>query len=202
MSKKIKIKSPEENSNNNVEEVEYVINKEKKQKEMPPEVKELKAKLKKQISEIKLLKKENKTLKDEYLRKIAEMENLRKRLEREKTEFYQYALTDLLGEFLVVLDNFERALESGSKGDGKSFREGIEMIYKQYQNLLMKQGLTSIELKGKKFDPHIHQAFMTEESADIKEPEISEEIQKGYMLHNRLFRPTLVKVKIPKKDKK
>ena len=130
------------------------------------------------------------------------MENLRKRLEREKSEFYQYALSDLLEELLVVLDNFERALESESKGDGKSLRDGIEMIYKQYQNLLMKQGLTPIELKGKKFDPHIHQAFMTEESADVKEPEISEETQKGYMLHNRLLRPTLVKVRIPKKDKK
>lgn len=202
MPKKIKIKSSEENSNSQVEEVEYVINKEKKQKEVPPEVKELKTNLKKQISEIKLLKKENKKLTDEYLRKIAEMENLRKRLEREKSEFYQYALSNFLEELLVVLDNFERALESESKGDGKSLREGIEMIYKQYQNLLMKQGLASIELKGKKFDPHLHQAFMTEESEDVKEPEISEEIQKGYMLHNRLLRPTLVKVKVPKKDKK
>ena len=130
------------------------------------------------------------------------MENLRKRLEREKSEFYQYALSEFLGELLVVLDNFERALESESKGDGKSLRDGIEMIYKQYQNLLTKQGLTPIELKEKKFDPHIHQAFLTEESSDVKEPEISEEIQKGYMLHNRLLRPALVKVRVPKKDKK
>ena len=202
MPKKVKIKSAEEDSNSQVEEVEYVINKEKKQKEVSLEVKELKTNLKKQISEIKLLKKENKKLTDEYLRKIAEMENLRKRLEREKSEFYQYALSNFLEELLVVLDNFERALESESKGDGKSLREGIEMIYKQYQNILMKQGLASIELKGKKFDPHLHQAFMTEESEDVKEPEISEEIQKGYMLHNRLLRPTLVKVKVPKKDKK
>lgn len=202
MAKKIKIKSSEENSDHLIEEVEYVINKEKKQKETPDEIKELKTKLKKLVAENKLLKNENKKLNDEYLRKNAEMENLRKRLEREKSEFYQYALSDLLEELLVVLDNFERALESESKGDGKSLRDGIEMIYKQYQNLLMKQGLTPIELKGKKFDPHIHQAFMTEESADVKEPEISEETQKGYMLHNRLLRPTLVKVRIPKKDKK
>lgn len=202
MAKKIKIKSSEENSDHQIEEVEYVINKEKKQKETHDEIKELKTKLKKLVAENKLLKNENKKLNDEYLRKIAEMENLRKRLEREKSEFYQYALSDFLEELLVVLDNFERALESESRGDGKSLRDGIEMIYKQYQNLLMKQGLTSIELKGKKFDPHIHQAFMTEESADVKEPEISEEIQKGYMLHNRLLRPTLVKVRVPKKDKK
>jgi len=202
MAKKIKIKSSQENSKSQVEEVEYIINKDKKKKETPDEIKELKTKLKKQISEIKHLKNENKKLNDEYLRKIAEMENLRKRLEREKSEFYQYALSEFLGELLVVLDNFERALESESKGDGKSLRDGIEMIYKQYQNLLTKQGLTPIELKEKKFDPHIHQAFLTEESADVKEPEISEEIQKGYMLHNRLLRPTLVKVRVPKKDKK
>lgn len=202
MAKKIKIKSSEENSDRQIEEVEYVIHKEKKQKETPDEIKELKTKLKKLVAENKLLKNENKKLNDEYLRKIAEMENLRKRLEREKSEFHQYALSDFLEGLLVVLDNFERALESENKGDGKSLRDGIEMIYKQYQNLLMKQGLTSIELKGKKFDPHLHQAFMTEESADVKEPEISEEIQKGYMLHNRLLRPTLVKVRVPKKDKK
>ena len=202
MAKKIKIKSSKENSNHQVEEIEYVINKEKKLKEAPDEIKGLKTKLKKQVSENKLLKNEIKKLNDEYLRKIAEMENLRKRLEREKSEFYQYALSDFLEELPVVLDNFERALESDSKGDGKSLRDGIEMIYKQYQNLLAKKGLTYIELKGKKFDPHIHQAFMTEESADVKEPEISEEIQKGYMLHNRLLRPSLVKVRVPKKDKK
>jgi len=199
MAKKIKIKSSQENSKSQVEEVEYIINKDKKKKETPDEIKELKTKLKKQISEIKHLKNENKKLNDEYLRKIAEMENLRKRLEREKSEFYQYALSEFLGELLVVLDNFERALESESKGDGKSLRDGIEMIYKQYQNLLVKQGLIPIELKGKKFDPHRHQALMTEESDDVKEPEISEEIQKGYMLHNRLLRPTLVKVRVPKK---
>ena len=202
MAKKIKIKSSRENSKNEVEEIEYIINKDKKKKEPPDEIKELKTKLKKQIAEIKRLKNENKKLNDEYLRKTAEMENLRKRLEREKSDFYQYALSEFLGELLVVLDNFERALESESKGDGKSLRDGIEMIYKQYQNLLTKQGLTPIELKEKKFDPHIHQALQTEESADVKEPEISEEIQKGYMLHNRLLRPALVKVRVPKKDKK
>jgi len=127
------------------------------------------------------------------------MENLRKRLEREKDEFYQYALSELLIELFDVLDNLERALETQSKGNGKSFREGIEMIYKQYQDLLMKQGVKPIEIKEKKFDPHLHQAFMTEESEDVEEPEVAEELQKGYTLHNRLLRPALVKVLVPKK---
>jgi molecular chaperone GrpE len=73
------------------------------------------------------------------------------------------------------------------------------MIYKQYKDLLMKQGVKPIEIKEKKFDPHLHQAFMTEESEDVEEPEVAEELQKGYTLHNRLLRPALVKVVVPKK---
>ena len=180
-------------------EVKPAEMKEKEDKARQDKAKILKDKLNKLESEIKLLKTENEKLKEEYLRKIAEMENLRKRLEREKSEFYQYALSELLIELFDVLDNLERALETQSKGNGKSFREGIEMIYKQYQDLLMKQGVKPIEIKEKKFDPHLHQAFMTEESEDVEEPEVSEELQKGYTLHNRLLRPALVKVLVPKK---
>jgi molecular chaperone GrpE len=173
--------------------------KEKEHKAKQDKTKILKDKLSTRESEIKLLKAENKTLKEEFLRKVADMENLRKRLEREKSEFYQYALSELLKELFDVLDNFERALETQNKGNGKSFREGIEMIYKQYQDLLMKQGVEPIEIKEKKFDPRFHQAFITEESEDVAEPEVVEELQKGYTLHNRLLRPALVKVAIPKK---
>lgn len=131
---------------------------------------------------------------------MADMENLKKRLERDKTEFYQYALSEFLKELFTVLDNFERALESQDQGNGKSFREGVEMIYKQYQDMLVKFGARPIEIEGKKFDPRLHQAFITEESEDVQEPEVIEELQKGYTLHNRLLRPTLVKVAVPKKS--
>jgi molecular chaperone GrpE len=181
-------------------EVKPAEMKEKEHKEGQDKNKILKDKLNKQESENKLLKTENKKLKEEYLRKIAEMENLRKRVEREKGEFYQYALSELLKELFDVLDNFERALETQNKGNGKSLREGIEMIYKQYQDLLMKQGVKPIEIKEKKFDPHLHQAFITEESEDVEEPEVVEELQRGYTLHNRLLRPALVKVAVPKKN--
>ncbi len=156
--------------------------------------------MKKKDAHLKLLKKENEKLNELHLRKMADMENLKKRLEREKTEFYQYALSEFLKELFTVLDNFERALESRDEGDGKSFREGVEMIYKQYQDMLVKFGARPIEIKGKKFDPHLHQAFITEESEDVQEPEIIEELQKGYTLHNRLLRPSLVKVAVPKKS--
>lgn len=161
----------------------------------------LKERLKKKDTQIRLLKKEIQELSEQNLRRIADMENLKKRLNREKTEFYQYALSDFLRELFTVLDNFERALMSNDQGDGKSFREGVEMICKQFQDLLIKYGARPIDVKGKKFDPRLHQAFITEESADVKEPEVVEEMQKGYTLHDRLLRPAIVKVAVPKKSK-
>jgi len=186
----------DENQNNS-EEVKEI-----KEREQIPEqenVKLLKNKLRKREAELKLLKKEKEELKDKYLRKLAEMENLKKRVEREKTEFYHYAFSEFLKELLIVLDNFERALKSGVQGDGKSFREGVEMIYRQYLDLLMRKGVAPIEIKNKKFDPNLHQAFITEESEDVEEPEVDEELQKGYSIHNRILRPALVKVIVPKK---
>lgn len=163
------------------------------------EDKGLKNKLKKKESEIKALKKENDELKDRYLRALAEMENLRKRLEKERTEFQQYALSDFLMELLGTLDNFERALVSRDQSDGKSFQEGVEMIYRQLLDMLKKKGISPIEIKEKEFDPNVHQAVLTEESEDVEEPEVAEELQRGYRLHGRLLRPALVKVLIPKK---
>ncbi len=167
----------------------------------PPaeEDKSLKSKLKKKEAEIKALKREVEQLRDKYLRALAEMDNLRKRQEREKTEFRNYALSDFLREFLVILDNFERALQCGDQTDGKTFREGVEMIYRLTMDLLLKKGVVPIEVKDKRFDPARHQAVMTEESDEVKEPEVAEELQRGYLHHERLLRPTMVKVLVPKK---
>lgn len=163
------------------------------------EIKTLRNKLKKREGEIQHLKKEIESFKDKYIREIAERENLRKRVDREKSEFYQFAMSEFLKELLVVLDNFERALKSRNEDNQKSFLDGIEMIYKQYQTVLMKQGITPIEIKDKKFNPYLHQAFITEESEEVNEPTIGEELQMGYTLHGRLLRPCLVKVLVPKK---
>ena len=164
------------------------------------ELKILQIRLKKKEEENKSIKNKMEELKDDLLRQLAEKENLRKRLEREKNDYYDYALSEFLKELLTVLDNFERALKSEDEVNGKSFREGVKMIHKQYRDLLMKQGVRHIEIKENKFDPHLHQAFITEESEKVKEPVVSEELQRGYMLHNRLLRPSLVKVIVPKKD--
>jgi molecular chaperone GrpE len=160
----------------------------------------LKGKLKKRDAEIKSLKKDKEDLRDQYLRCLADMDNLRKRLDREKSDFLSFALSDLLLEMLGVLDNFERALDNTDQGpDGKSFREGVELIYRMFQNLLYKKGVQPIAIQDRKFDPNLHHAMITEEAEGIEEPEVKEELQKGYMLHNRLLRPTLVKVAVPKK---
>lgn len=164
------------------------------------EAKTLKNKLKKREADIKNLKKENEGLLDKYLRAVAEMENLRKRLDREKQDYYQYALSEFLREILSALDNFERAFKTKDQTDGKSFQEGIDLIYKQFSDIIRKRGVAPIDAVQKKFDPNLHQAVLTEESDQVEEPLVGEELQKGYTLGDRLLRPSLVKVIVPKKS--
>ena len=180
-------------------EIEYIKDEEREPEAEEDRLKTLQSLLKKKEAENKDIKNKVEKLKDDLLRQLAEKENLRKRLEREKSDYYDYALSEFLKELLTVLDNFERALESEDEVNGKSFREGVKMIHKQYRDLLMKQGVKPIEIEENKFDPHLHQAFITEESEKVKETVVSEELQRGYMLHNRLLRPSLVKVIVPKK---
>jgi len=163
-------------------------------------IKHLKEKLRKREAELRHVKKDMEELKDQYVRKLADMDNLRKRLEREKNEYFQFALGELLLEFLGILDNFERALQaSGGDADGKTLREGIDLIYRMSMNLLFKRGVQPIEIKDGKFDPTLHHAMAVEESDQVEEPRVTEELQKGYTLHNRLLRPALVRVVVPKK---
>jgi molecular chaperone GrpE len=160
----------------------------------------LREKLKKKEAELKHLKKELDDLKEAHLRRLADMENLRKRSEREKAEFQQYALSEVMLELLAIGDNFERALLSGPPdADGKTFREGVELILRMFQSLLAKHGVRPIVLENRAFDPNFHHAMMVEESGEVAEPTVQEELQKGYMLRDRLLRPTLVKVLVPKK---
>jgi molecular chaperone GrpE len=205
MSEEPKEKKEEgQNNEDGQVEVEYLTENKKNFKDSEDkkdQTKSLKSRLKKKETELKLLKKKVEELKDDYLRKLAEMENLRKRLDREKNEYYQYALSDQFREILDVLDNFERALEKRNQSEEESLREGVEMIYKQLKGYLIRQGVKPIEIEDNKFNPHLHQAFLTEESDQISDPQVAEELQKGYMIHDRLLRPSLVKVLVPKKEK-
>jgi molecular chaperone GrpE len=179
-------------------EIEYLTEQKKtpKKRKIPAKA----PSTKKHDEEVKKLKEDMQELKQDVLRQMADKENLRKRLEREKSEYYQYALSEFFGELIVVLDNFERSLKSDEQKNLNNFQEGVEMIYKQMIDLLNKYGVKPIEIKDKIFNPHLHQAFMTEESEDIEEPQVGEEFQRGYTLNDRLLRPSLVKVMLPKKE--
>jgi molecular chaperone GrpE len=160
----------------------------------------LREKLRKKEAELKSLKKELDELKDAHLRRLADMENLRKRFEREKAEFQQFALSGLLLELLDVGDNFERALQAAaSETDGKTFREGVELIFRMFQGLLARHGVRPIVLENQAFDPNFQHAMTVAESDAVSEPTVEAELQKGYLLHDRLLRPTLVKVLVPRK---
>jgi molecular chaperone GrpE len=153
----------------------------------------------KREAEVRALRQERDELKDKYLRALAEMDNLRKRAEREKSEFYQFALAEVLKDLLTVADSFERALQAEDQADGKVFQEGVRMIQRQLLDVLARQGVTPIlDVVGSRFDPGLHQALSSEEADGLEEAVVSEEMQRGYRLRDRLLRPALVKVKIPR----
>jgi molecular chaperone GrpE len=144
-------------------------------------------------SEFDKLKAERDTLVDRLARLQAEFENARKRAVREQQDFREYALADAVKELLPTLDSFERALQT-SAGDRSEFRGGIELIYKQLQDALVKLGLRPIPAKGEPFDPHLHQAIEMVDTRDVRDHHVLEELQRGYKLKDRLLRPSMVKV--------
>ncbi len=139
---------------------------------------------------------EKKELFDRLLRKQAELENVRKRVQREKEEFRQLATEDLIRTLLPTLDGFERALSQRDAGTPEVFYKGLELIYKELRDVLGRAGLEPIETKGKLFDPHLHQAVETVESNSHRDQEIVEELQRGYKLRHRLLRPAIVRVAV------
>ena len=132
--------------------------------------------------------------KDRYLRTLADFENFRKRSEREKADFYKYAMAGVLKDILPVLDNFDRALEHAEEGD--EFHKGILLIYKQLFDALQKHGLKPIDESGVKFDPNIHEGVLREEDPSVPSHTVTAILQKGYFLHDRLLRPAMVKVAV------
>jgi molecular chaperone GrpE len=144
-------------------------------------------------SELAELQRERDDYKDRWLRKGAEFDNYRKRVERERREQADQAVVDLLQELLLVVDDFDRALTVGGD-EGGAYRKGVELIHGKLHDLLRKQGVTAMDVLGADFDPNIHMAVMHEESPEHREGEVIGELQKGYMLHDRLLRPAMVKV--------
>lgn len=139
-------------------------------------------------------------LRDAQLRKLAEFENFRKRTEREKAEYFRFALADFVRDLLPVLDNFERALGHAPAADDDEYRLGIELIYRQLAESLKKRGLREVATEGP-FDPNVHEAVAREESGDVEPNTILAVLQKGYYLNDRLLRPAFVKVAVAPPEK-
>jgi molecular chaperone GrpE len=144
--------------------------------------------------EIDVLTRERDDYKDRWLRKTAEFDNYRKRIERERRERADQATADLLLELLAIVDDFDRALTVEACEDSGAYRKGVELIHAKLHDLLRKQGVTPIEALGADFDPYLHQAVVHEASPDHRDGEVMGELSKGYKIGDRLLRPAMVKV--------
>ncbi|MFH1126842.1 MAG: nucleotide exchange factor GrpE [archaeon] len=152
-----------------------------------------------EISDLKKeLEKKEQAIND-YINQIkrtqADFENYRKRIEKEQDQSSQREVEKLAGNMLCIIDNLERALDASKKNhDLEALTKGIDMTHKNLIDILTKVGLKPIECIGNEFDPHMHEAIMTIESKDHKDNTVYEELEKGYVLKNKVIRPAKVKV--------
>jgi molecular chaperone GrpE len=140
------------------------------------------------------LQKERDDLYDRLLRKTAEFDNFRKRVERDRKDMIEWAAADVIGELLTIVDDFDRALAADAPPEAQAYKSGLELIQRQLAELLKKRGVTPVEALGADFDPHVHQAVAYEEVPGAREGEVVGVMAKGYKLGDRLLRPALVKV--------
>ena len=145
------------------------------------------------------LEKEIETLKEEKIRLLAEMENLRKRFEREKIETIKFGSINLARDILSPGDNLERALDALPEDENhpesiKNLIDGLKMVLKEFKSILEKPGVKKIETLNQKFDHNFHQAMMEVENNDVEEGTVVQEVQSGYTMHDRLLRAAMVGV--------
>jgi len=165
-----------------------------------PEVAELVA----TRAELKRLEGEVKELRDSLARRQADFENYRKRMERERSETFNRVVVDIAAKLLPVLDNLKRALETeasveASESDEfRHFLSGVDLIYKQLNGVLDALGVKPILAEGETFDPHLHEAVLTEPTDDFEPDTVMQEIVRGFRVGDKLIRPSLVKVAVRK----
>ena len=166
--------TPEENTENqeNVEEQKTEEQTETKTEEKPEE------------------KKEDEDLNTRYMRLMADFQNFRRRTEKEKSDIYAYGNEKLVADLLPVLDNFERALAAAAEGD--KFAEGMQLIYKQMVDVLVKNKVEEIKAEGQVFDPNLHNAVMRQAKEGAESDTIITVLQKGYTLNGKVVRPSTV----------
>ncbi|MEA2564798.1 MAG: molecular chaperone GrpE [Acidobacteriota bacterium] len=149
--------------------------------------------------EVAKLRREIADLRDRTMRTLADFDNFRKRSERERQETRKYALLEPLRDFLEIVDNLGLALAAAGSAD--DLKRGVEMIHRQMQELLRRLGVKEIEALNQPFDPALHEAVQREEDPTVQKATVVGELRRGYMLHERLLRPTMVKVAVPSEGK-
>jgi molecular chaperone GrpE len=145
-------------------------------------------------AEVERLTGEKSELEDRFRRAAAEFDNARRRAERDRSEFLQFATADLVRNLLPVLDDFERALKTETAD--KEYVKGVEMIYSRFYDALKRLGLEPIDTQGKTFDPNQHEAVQREHTEDAEDQAILGELQRGYNFKGKLLRPAWVKVAV------
>lgn len=133
-------------------------------------------------------------LEDRYRRAAAEFDNARRRAERDRSEFVQFAAADLVRGLLPVLDDFERAMQTETAD--REYAKGVEMIYTRFYDALKRMGLEPIETQGETFDPNLHEAVQREHTEEAEDMAILGELQRGYNFKGKLLRPAWVKVAV------
>ncbi len=140
------------------------------------------------------LQKERDDLYDRLLRKTAEFDNFRKRVDRDRKDMIDWAAADVINDVLAIADDFDRAIAAPAPPEANSYKAGLELIQRQLAEMLKKRGVTTVDALGADFDPHLHQAVAYEEVPGAREGEVVDVMAKGYKLGERLLRPALVKV--------
>ena len=129
-----------------------------------------------------------------YLRLMAEFQNYKKRVAKEKTDIHAYANEKIVTELLEVLDNFERALASDTSAEDEGYAQGMKLIFDQLLGVLIKSGLEEVKALGEEFDPNLHNAVMTANSDEYDSNKVCNVLQKGYSLNGKVIRPSMVTV--------
>ena len=140
------------------------------------------------------IKRERDDLFDRLLRKTAEFDNFRKRVDRDRKDMIEWAAAEVLNDVLAIADDFDRALAADAPPEAQQYKAGLELIQRQLADLIKKRGVTTLEALGADFDPHFHQAVAYEEVPGARDGEVVAVLAKGYKLGDRLLRPAIVKV--------
>lgn len=140
------------------------------------------------------LQKERDDLYDRLLRKTAEFDNFRKRVDRDRKDMIEWAAAEVINDVLAIADDFDRALAAPAPPEANAYKAGLELIQRQLAEMLKKRGVSTVDALGADFDPHLHQAVAYEEVEGAREGEVVDVMAKGYKLGDRLLRPALVKV--------